>query len=133
MKKAAFFAVLLVVAVMIGWIVMASRPNQHVISYTQFLQQVEAGQIADVRIASGNSRPSRATIRLKDGETGRTVLPPDYSASLALLESHLVNVEIQDASTDPVRFLVNATPFLLLLGVWVYFMTTGRRFLRGRN
>jgi hypothetical protein len=38
--------------------------------------------------------------------------------NLAILEDKLVDVEIQNASSELLRILANATPFLPLLGVW---------------
>jgi ATP-dependent Zn protease len=131
--KTAFLIAALIFAAAVVWIFAGSHGGQTTINYTQFIQQVRAGQVTAVEIAAGNPGASPATIRLKDGRTSRTILPLDYSAALALLEDHVVNVEIQDASSSPMRLLVNATPFLLLAAVWVFLMFNRSRFLRWRD
>jgi ATP-dependent Zn protease len=131
--KIAFLCVgLLIAAIAIG-IFARSRPSPSTINYSQFVESVRAGQVAAVEIAAGNPGASPATIRMKDGKTTQTVLPLDYSAVLALLEEQLVTVDIQDASTNPMRLLLNATPFLVLLAVWVIFMLNRRSFLHWRG
>jgi len=127
--KIAVVCAALVIAAAAAWMIAGSHRTQSTITYTQFIERVRAGQVAGVEIA-GNPGASPATIRLKDGSTTQTVLPLDYSAALALLEEQLVNVEIQDASTSPGRLLMNATPFFVLLAVWVFFMFNRPRFLR---
>jgi ATP-dependent Zn protease len=131
--KIALLCAVLVFAGVVVWIMASSHAGPATISYTQFVQRVRAGQVAGVEIAAGNLGASPATIHLKNGGTSRTVLPLDYSAALALLEEQLVNVEIQDASTSPMHLLVNATPFLVLLAVWVLLMFNRQWFLRWRG
>jgi len=131
--KAAILSAVLILAGIVVWIIAGSHASQNTINYSQFIHQARAGQVAKVEIAAGNPGASPATIHLKDGQVSRTILPSDYSAALALLEAQSVNVEIQDASTSPTRLLVNATPFLLLLAIWVFLMLNRRRFLRWRD
>jgi ATP-dependent Zn protease len=122
MKKLIFTAILVVVALLIGWIIFQSRSMPATISYTQFIERVQSGQVDAVKIASGQWGSSRATLHLKSGETRSTVLPPDYSTALATLQEKLVNVEIQDAWSNPYQMLGNASPFLVLVAVWVILM-----------
>ncbi len=131
-RTAAVLAALLIAAAAV-WMILGSHRTQPTITYTQFIERVRAGQVAGVEIAAGDRGASQATIRFKNGSTGRTVLPFDYSAALALLEEQLVIVEIQDASTSPGRLLLNATPFFLLLAVWVVLMFNRQWFLRWRG
>jgi cell division protease FtsH len=111
----------LLCAVILIWTVAGQR-GQSTISYSQFLQQVEAGRVAEVKISAGNSGADAAKVRLKDGSTTQTVLPLDYSAALRAMQRQTVNVEIQDASTSPMRLAISAGPFLILLALWIFFM-----------
>jgi cell division protease FtsH len=95
------------------------------ISYSQFLDQVRAGRVASVSIFGDTSGTTPATCRLQNGDTVRTVLPSDYRDALAVMLERSVNVEIQDASSEPLRLLLNATPFLLLLALWLFFFFRG--------
>lgn len=106
------------------WMLAGGARGRTKLTYTQFLEQVHAGQVVSVVIAGSNSGAIQATCRLKDGDTARTVLPPDYTAALAAMQDKLVNVEIQDSSSGPLRSFLNASPFLLLLGLWCFLLLT---------
>jgi hypothetical protein len=67
----------------------------------------------------GNSGAIQAICRLKDGNAVRTVLPSDYRDALVAMQNKLVNVEIRDSSSGSLRLVMKATPFFLLLGVWI--------------
>jgi cell division protease FtsH len=121
----------LLCAVILIWTVAGQRGGQSTMSYSQFLQQVDAGRVAEVKISAGSSGADAAKVRLKDGSAAQTVLPLDYSAALGAMQRQTVNVEIQDASTSPMRLVINAGPFLILLAIWVFFMTN--RQLLGRR
>jgi ATP-dependent Zn protease len=122
----------LVCAAILIWAFARPRGGQATISYSQFLEQVQAGRVAGVKISAGNSGADAATVRLKDGTTSHTVLPGDYSVALATMQQRMVNVEIQDAANNPIGLALSATPFLILLAIWVYFTTTGRTLLGRR-
>ena len=111
------------------WMAADSRGSQTRLTYSQFLEQVRAGQVAGVIVIGSNSGATQATCRLKDGNTVRTVLPADYRDAMVAMQEKLVNVEIQDSSSGPLRFFTNATPFFLLLGVLIFFMI--RKFPNG--
>ncbi|HTW66371.1 MAG TPA: ATP-dependent metallopeptidase FtsH/Yme1/Tma family protein [Bryobacteraceae bacterium] len=130
MKKAVFFLVLMLVALAGAWVIFMNRSNGNTMSYTEFLQRVQTGQFSSIKIDSADGGSSRATIRLKSGGTANTILPPDYSAALKVLEKNSVSIEIQDSSTNPARLLVNMAPFFLLLAFWVFLMFNRRSFLR---
>jgi ATP-dependent Zn protease len=90
------------------------------LTYSEFLQQVRTGQVASVVIDAKNSGAVHATCSTKYGKTVRTVLPADYADALKTMQERLVNIEIRDSFSEPLRLLRNATPFLLLLGVWIF-------------
>jgi preprotein translocase subunit YajC len=125
--KLAILSAALVCAGIVFFLAAPGRRVEPTLSYSQLLRQVQAGQVAEVEIAAGNSGANPARVRFKDGQVLRTILPSDYSAALAIMQDK-ANVEIRDAAWEPVRLLLNATPFLLLLAVWIFLMTR-RRFL----
>ena len=118
----ALLAAALLCAVILIWISAGQHGGQSSISYSQFLQQVEAGRVAEVKISAGNSGADAAKVRLKDGTTTQTVLPADYSVALAAMQQRMVNVEIQEAGANSISMALNAIPFLILLAVWVFLM-----------
>lgn len=134
MKSRRTIAIVWLVAALVGaaiviWALRAQRGHEVTISYSKFLQQVQAGCVADVKITAGSIGAETASVRLKDGTTFETLLPLDYSVALKAMQQAAVNVEIQDASTSPMHFVINAAPFLILLAIWIYFMTIGRPLL----
>jgi hypothetical protein len=82
-----------------------------------------------VIVTRSNSGAVEATCRLKDGKTVRAVLPSDYRDALVAMQDKLVNIEIRNSSSGPFSLLINATPFFLLLGVWIFLMI--RKFPNG--
>ena len=99
------------------------------LTYSEFLEQVRTGRVASVLVFGGNSGATETTCRLKNGNTVRTVLPADYRDALLAMEDKMVNVTIQDSSSQPVRTFSNAAPFLLLVGAWIFLFI--RKFLNG--
>jgi ATP-dependent Zn protease len=111
------------------WMSTASQRTLTTLTYSQFLEKLRAGQIASVIVMGNNSGAIQAICRLKDGNGVRTVLPSDYRDVMWEMQDKMVNVEIRDSSSGPLRLFVNATPFLLLLGVWIFLMI--RKFPNG--
>jgi cell division protease FtsH len=116
-------------AVALIWAIAVRPAGQSTMSYSQFLQQVETGRVAEVKISAGNSGADAAKVRLKDGATTQTVLPADYSVALAAMQQRMVNVEIQDAGVNSIGLALNAIPFLILLAFWILLMRN-RHWLR---
>ncbi len=87
------------------------------ISYSEFLNRVEAGQVASVRLDG-----ERVYVTSVDGVAFQTVQPRNTDVLPDLREN---GVEIQAAPQEQSGF-VSALglwlPFLLLIGVWIFFM-----------
>jgi len=120
-KSVAICAALICLAV-VCWMAFGNGGGQTKVTYSQFLQKVRAGQVANVIIVAGSSGAAQVTCRLKDGATVRTVLPADYRDAMAAMQDKLVNIEIQDSSAGRLKPLANATPFLLLLALWFFML-----------
>jgi len=120
-KRIVFFVVLIAVAALL-WAVMQNQPTPAKATYSQFLEQVQSGQVGKATIVSGHTGANPVTYSLKDGSQARSVLPWDYRNALEAMQQKMVNIEIQDASSQWIRVVANASPFLLLLGFWVFMM-----------
>src|SRR5437879_5006108 len=127
-KIAIICAVLICVAGVL-WMAATSQRSLATLTYSQLLEKVRTGQIASVIIMGSNSGAIQAICRLKDGNAERTVLPPDYRDAMVAMQEKLVNVEIREASSGLLQLVMNATPFLLLLGVWIFLVI--RKFPNG--
>jgi ATP-dependent Zn protease len=127
MKSKVKIAIVCAVAICLAGVLWTtgSRRGLTKLTYSEFLEQVRAGQIASVTVIGNNSGATEATCHFKDGNTVRTVLPSDYTDAMVAMQDKLVNIEIQDSSSGPLRPIVNAVPFLLLLGVWIFLLIRG--------
>jgi len=89
-------------------------------SYSEFLSRVEQGGIRDVVIQGQNIRGTTA-----GGEAFTTLSPEtDNRALIGSLLNNRVSIDAQEAEGRSVfwQILISWTPFLLLIGVWIYFM-----------
>ena len=90
-----------------------SREN----SYSDFVASVQSDQVASVTLDGEKVRYTT-----KDGGTFVTVKPSDAEVTNLLIDQGIpVRAESQETSGFQ-AFLISLLPFLLLIGVWVYFM-----------
>ena len=120
-KRVVFYVVLIGVAALL-WAVIENKPSLPNATYSQFLEQVQAGRVSKAIIEAEHTGANPVTYSLKDGRQARSVLPWDYRSALEAMQQKMVDIEIRDASSQWIRVLANASPFLLLLGLWVYMM-----------
>jgi cell division protease FtsH len=86
-------------------------------SYSDFVAAVEAGAVSQVTL-DGEQVRYRGT----DGRDYVTILPQDAQVTNLLIDQNIpVSARSQEQSGFT-TFLVSLLPFLLLIGVWVYFM-----------
>ncbi len=114
--KTVVFWVVLVCTAALLFVTIRTSPQIPRLTYSEFLRQLESGEIHTALIEGGGSAPSRARLVLKNGTTVRTVLPPDYRDALAGLQQKGVSIEIRESSTP--GMLLNALPFFVLLVLW---------------
>ncbi len=88
------------------------------IAYTDFLNQVESGQLLSVTI-QGHTLIGKTS----DGKSVETYAPQDLALVSRLLEKK-VEVKAEPPEDQPwyMTILVSWFPMLLLVGVWVFFM-----------
>jgi ATP-dependent Zn protease len=117
-RNIVFFVVLLVVAIALA-LAVGDRTNRVAMAtYTDFLQQVQAGAVDNARIVTPDAGATQVIYKLKNGSRMQTIAPRDYREALTAMQQMLVNVEIRDAGSQRFRVLLNSAPFLILLGVW---------------
>ena len=122
--NAKYFNILLWVGVSL-WLVMMfngmSAPSQieaRNLSYSQFLSEVSDGAIQEVRIQDQTIKGTRT-----DGSRFETFNPDDPGLVADLLKNGVViHAEPPAQPRVMVQMLVAWLPFLLLVGVWIWFM-----------
>jgi len=119
-SRSIFFWVIVIVLLMALFNVFSSgntTATRGEISYSDFLDQVEAGEVASVEIDGESIR-----IETKTGLTQRTIQPRGADP-LPVLREAKVNIDVQ--AQEQSAFMATLSlwlPFLLLIGVWIFFM-----------
>ena len=117
-KNIALWLVISLVFVMVYHLFNQPKSAQTEIIYSDFLSNVDKGQVAEVTI-QGESISGRLT----NGTFFKTYAPKDAGA-IALLKEKGVRISAKPADDSPwyITLLVSWLPMLLLIGVWIFFM-----------
>ena len=87
------------------------------ISYSDFVQRVEAEEVSRVTLDG-----ERVRFRSEDGKDYVTIKPQDAAITDLLLDKNIpVTAESQEQSGFQ-AFILSLLPFVLLIGIWIYFM-----------
>ncbi|MEO8804401.1 MAG: ATP-dependent zinc metalloprotease FtsH [Rudaea sp.] len=92
------------------------------IAYSEFVQQVDSNAIAEISISA--TMPATITGKRKDGSVLNTVAPLDDSQLIPNLLAHSVVVKQEpvDNSGALWRMLLDWVPFIIFIGLLIYFM-----------
>jgi len=108
----------LLVVIFLAWHFAQIQKKETPLKFSEFMDQVEAGQIADVTI-SGTDIRGHTTSR----EPIKTTVPPGYDKYVDALRAKKVVINIERDTTPAwANMLISWAPFLLLIGFWVFFM-----------
>lgn len=119
-KTAVFWVVMLCTAILLWQVVRTGKgPGEKQFNYSEFRQQVMEGRVSSVTITNGTEVEGK----LSDSSNFKVTIPRSYDNILELLEEQNVVTKYQDSSTPAwLSFLINASPFLLLFGFWIFMM-----------
>jgi cell division protease FtsH len=93
------------------------------IAYSDFVRQVNDGNVRSVTIATDASRNSAIAGKLSSGEDFRTVAPGDAHVSDTLIAKGVaVQVKAEEQSSIWLYMLYNSLPFLLMIGIAFFVM-----------
>ncbi|MEM9010360.1 MAG: ATP-dependent zinc metalloprotease FtsH [Pseudomonadota bacterium] len=118
-KNLAFWLILFLLLIALFQVFNAggAPTNARDVSFSEFLDRVEDGQVASVRLDG-----EQVYFRSSDGANYKTIQPRDTDIIPDLRDA---NVDIEAAPQEQSGFLSTLTlwlPFLLLIGVWIFFM-----------
>jgi cell division protease FtsH len=126
LKSLLFWVVLIVIAALI-WNFSTFQKGEEKILFTDFLQKVDAGQVASVTFTGNEIVATPKTTTLED--TGRaagwrTYMPPNYGEGLyTVLKEKGVGIEARpQATTGWSLLLLQWAPIVLMIGFWVFIM-----------
>jgi len=86
-------------------------------SYSEFVQAVDAGAVAEARLDG-----EQLFYRGSDNRTYVTIVPADAEVTNMLVDKGVPLTAEAQQQSGLATFLVGLLPFLLLIGVWIYFM-----------
>src|SRR3954468_17769171 len=94
------------------------------IPYSEFVRQVDEGNVHTVTIATGSGGGNSAIAgKLSSGEDFHTVAPGDANVSDRLIQKGVaVQVKAEEQSSIWLYMLYNSLPFLLILGISFFVM-----------
>jgi cell division protease FtsH len=88
------------------------------VTFSQFMTEAEQGKVEEVTI-----QDNQLNGKFTDGQTFKTVLPAGYNDLIKILRDNKVNIVVKDTSRSPLlTILLSASPILLMVLFWVYFM-----------
>ncbi len=88
------------------------------IKFSDFMTQVEVGDIKEATVNGNEIRGKRAS-----GDTFKTVVPYGYDRPLDSLLAKKVQVSvINDQAPTFTTILITFAPYAILLGIWIFFM-----------
>ncbi len=108
----------LLVVIFLAWHFAQIQKKETQVKFSEFMAQVESGQVADVTI-TGNEIKGHFASR----EPFRTFAPLGYDKLVDTLLGRKVTVNYQPDQTPTwANMLISWAPFLLLIGFWIFFM-----------
>ncbi len=88
------------------------------VTFTQFMDQVEQGNVEEVTIADSDLRG-----KYREGGAFRTILPAQYDDLIKVLRQNKVNIIVKNTSRNGwLSLLFSWFPIILLILFWVFFM-----------
>ncbi|MBQ7738460.1 MAG: ATP-dependent zinc metalloprotease FtsH [Desulfovibrionaceae bacterium] len=124
---------IVVVMIMVFNLFQQTPTNQHRLSYTEFLNEIDSGQIVSVTI-HGNTLVGR----LADNREIQCYAPRDINLVNRLIDKKVeIRADPPEEQSWYLSVFVSLFPMLLLVGVWIFFMRqmqngTGRAMSFGR-
>uniref|UniRef100_UPI0035681830 ATP-dependent metallopeptidase FtsH/Yme1/Tma family protein n=1 Tax=Actibacterium sp. TaxID=1872125 RepID=UPI0035681830 len=91
--------------------------SSQTLSYTQFLERVDAGEVTAVRLDG-----EKALIRGTDGATYTAIIPQGVDLTDRLVDKNVdISAEPQEQN-GLLAYIGTLLPFILLIGIWIFLM-----------
>ena len=96
--------------------------NKNTIAYSEFITQVESGQIKNLVIEGSQKQSQWIRGERKDGSKFVTYAPFDSGLVNDLIKNKVIFSAKPQEESLLMNIFVSWFPMLLLIGVWIYFM-----------
>ncbi|MCK5915332.1 MAG: ATP-dependent metallopeptidase FtsH/Yme1/Tma family protein, partial [Deltaproteobacteria bacterium] len=116
-KNLALWLVICLVMIMVFNVFNTPQTAKNEISFSEFIEMVDSGQISDVIIQGRN-------ISGTYGSTAFKTYTPDDPTLVKMLRDKGIRISAKPEDDSPLwqSILISWFPMLLLIGVWVFFM-----------
>jgi len=94
-----------------------STMNSQSLSYSEFVRAIEAGDVQSVTLDG-----ERVLMRGRDGQDYVTIIPDDTEVVDTLIDNNVTVIAKAQEQSGLSSIIMTFLPFLLLIGVWIYFM-----------
>jgi len=119
-RNAVLWLIILCLVVLVWAVFKGSKPQGRQPDFSQLYEDVKDGKVEQVLI---NSSTGDINGKYKNGDEFRSTVPPNYNDFTTLMLDKGVKVKYEkDNGGNWVNILVNAIPFVLLLGFWIFMM-----------
>ncbi len=115
-KTVVFWLVIVLSGVLLWQVVKAggSGPKEREINFSEFMSQVNSGNVADVTINGTDVHGKEKS----DKGAFRTTVPANYPDMFKMLQDKGVNTTVKDSQGGGWSWLLNLAPLLLLAALW---------------
>jgi cell division protease FtsH len=119
-RNLVLWLVILCLVALVWAVVKTGKPEGVQPAFSQLVQDVKDGKVEKITL---NSVTGDVHGKMKNGDTFRSTIPHTYNDFTTLLIEKGVSIDVEkDAGGNWVSILVNAIPFVLLVGFWVCMM-----------
>jgi len=118
-KNMALWVVLLLMILLLVTVLREGQEPPAEISFTEFLNKLESDQVETVTMEEGH-----VTGQFRDGSDFATYVPPIYDTLVPRLEEKGIEITARPKRESSVwqQMLIWWVPFLILIGLWVFFV-----------
>ena len=122
-----FWIGIFIIALLISQQFTRDRDRQTMLNYNQFMEMLETNQVQQVtiedKILTGKRRPGSETYT-SEGESFKVVLPqpPELDTTEQWRKDYGIEIYIKPNSPSFIGILVQIVPWLLFIGLWIYFL-----------
>jgi cell division protease FtsH len=127
LKNIMLWVVLFIVAILLWTLFKGPSPGTESLNYTRFLEEVEAGRVAEVTL-TGSDAGYEIEGKFKDKDArgqpkAFTTYAPRDEGMLERLRAKGIDLTARQPKNSPYLLtLITWAPMLLLIGIWIFFM-----------
>ncbi len=122
MKNLMFWMVAALVIFLFWTVQSRIQKNEHVLSFSDFMAQLERGSVAKV-IMTGSGAGSQITGEFKNAQTFRTFAPPQIENLVNIMLDKGVEVSARDANSSSwLGHIISWTPIVIMIAFLIFFM-----------